>query len=189
MAKNGSPKTRSLLESQKLLAVITVVSVIIISSMIAIKYQGYIIEYDRPKGVGVIGSDHAHAQFTLEVDGRIADIREVSHPEYLYANDYIFLDEKMFIHRVATGATLGLFFESLGMKLTDECLILADGLYDYYEKPFETKELCNDGERSLKMIITGDLVEDKGNYIINVKDKIMIDSMPISMNYFDKNQV
>jgi len=25
--------------------------------------------------------------------------------------------------------------------------------------------------------------------IKNVKDKIMIDSMPISMNYFDKNQV
>lgn len=65
------------------------------------------------------------------------------------------------IHR-NSDATLGFFFETLGMQLGKECLVFSD------------KEFCNTGEYSLKFYVNDEKRDDISQYIISEDDRILI---------------
>ena len=171
---------KSLLENKKLIAITIAVCSIIIISIIMVKTG--VIDFDRPEGVGLIGSDHAHAKIGISLPDEWLDLHLDNFPQYSFANDYIFLDDINYnqIHRVAYGATLSMFLEGLGMQFTDDCFIINDDVLDVRGNPYPQNEFCNDGEMRIKLYVNNKLVEENGNYIIKDQDAILI-------TYDDKN--
>ena len=178
MAENSSKKP-SILENKTLLVVIILVSLLIISLIISAKF-GDPLGFTAPPGVGPVESDHAHAAFTIMLNGAYVDTSTLRHPEYAFGNKYIFYAphardfKEDNIHRVATGATMGLFLESIGFKLTDECLILPDGTMKLNGAEFERKEWCNEGDYKIKLYVDGSLFEGGQRYIIRVFDSLFL---------------
>jgi len=175
----NSSKKPSILKNKTLLAVIFLVSLLIISLIISVKF-GDPLGFTAPPGVGPVDSDHAHAPFTIMLNGVYVDTSTLRHPEYAYGNKYIFYApqardfEEDNIHRVATGATIGLFLESMGFKLTDECLILPDGATKLDGAEFERKEWCNEGDYKIKLYTDGSLFEGGQRYIIRGYDSLFL---------------
>ena len=178
MAENSSKKP-SILENKTLLAVIILVSLLIFSLIISVKF-GDPLGFTAPPGVGPVESDHAHAAFTIMLNDTYVDTSTLRHPEYAFGNKYIFYApqardfEEDHIHRVATGATIGLFLESMGFKLTDECLILPDGAMKLDGAEFERKEWCNEGDYKIKLYTDGSLFEGGQRYIIRGYDSLFL---------------
>ena len=178
MAENSSKKP-SILENKTLLAVIFLVSLLIISLIISVKF-GDPLGFTAPSGVGPVESDHAHAAFTIMLNGTYVDTSTLRHPEYAFGNKYIFYApeahdfETDHVHRVATGATIGLFLESMGFKLTDECLILPDGAMKLDGAEFERKEWCNEGDYKIKLYADGSLFEGGQRYVIRGYDSLFL---------------
>ena len=173
------PRKNQYLKNKTLLAVIILVSLLIITLIISVKF-GDPLGFTAPPGVGPVESDHTHAAFTIMLDGTYVDTSTLRHPEYAFGNKYIFyapqaMDfEEDHIHRVATGATIGLFLESMEFKLTDECLILPDGAMKLDGAEFERKEWCNEGDYKIKLYAEGSLFEGGQRYIISGYDSLFL---------------
>ena len=177
--QNYKSKEKSILENKTLLVVIILVSLLIISLIISVKF-GDPLGFTAPPGVGPVESDHAHAAFTIMLNGAYVDTSTLRHPEYAFGNKYIFYApqakdfEEDHIHRVATGATIGLFLESMGFKLTDECLILPEGATKLDGAEFERKEWCNEGDYKIKLYAEGSLFEGGQRYVIRGYDSLFL---------------
>jgi len=63
----------------------------------------------------------------------------------------------------ATGIPLWIFFESVGMKFSKDCLELPDG-----------KKFCNNGKSTLKFYVNGKLNDEWENYVFKDLDKILV---------------
>jgi uncharacterized C2H2 Zn-finger protein len=116
--------------------------------------------------LGALGSTHIHADYAIYVNGQQVDM---SSPSNFQRSSYVHMHQPYdsLIHVHATGATLGLFLNSIGIKLDADCLDLAGTKY------------CNDGENTLKVYFktaSGDWTPNLvyGNYVIQDIDKIMI---------------
>ncbi|MBI2918213.1 MAG: hypothetical protein HYY01_09475 [Chloroflexi bacterium] len=94
-------------------------------------------------GLGAPGSVHTHQDLKVYLLGKPVDF---SQPKYQLRSDYIHMEAGNgdMIHTHATGATLGLFFESMGITFNDQCFILEIG-----------ERYCNDGQNTLKMLVNG----------------------------------
>jgi hypothetical protein len=119
--------------------------------------------------IGVLGSQHIHADFKVYIDDKPIDFEpfamDMSQMDANITSSFIHVDkgapapEKTgdVIHMHATGVPLGLFFESIGMKLEKDCLT------------FCGKEHCG-----LNMYVNGKENTELGGYVFNDLDKIII---------------
>jgi len=124
---------------------------------------------DPDATMGVLGSHHIHADWKVYVDGQAVDFSPYSHMQRMRegkgVSSFIHVDsgapapEKIgdVIHMHATGIPLKFFFESIGMKLAENCL------------ETEGKKYCG-----IKLYVNGKENTEFGEYVFKDLDKILI---------------
>ena len=125
--------------------------------------------------IGILGSQHIHADWKVYVNGKQLDFLDKSHMERMRNNQpvssFIHVDsgapapEKTgnILHMHATGIPLWIFFKSIGMNFDKDCITL------------ENKEkFCNYGNKKLKFFVNGKENNEFENYVFNNLDKILI---------------
>jgi hypothetical protein len=115
-----------------------------------------------PKGAGALGSEHSHAAILLKVFG---DKFDFSLPAYQVKSPWIHFEKSdgTTVHKHAKGVTLGYLFQSLKLKLDDNCFVFQDG-----------RSFCTNNDYSLKFYINGNKVNDVINYEPMDNDRILI---------------
>lgn len=103
---------------------------------------------------------HEHADLAVYLDGHRLNLSQAKYMENSSEpkSELVHLHDMNgnIIHKHAVGATLGIFFGSLGMEMNSTCFTL-------------DKEYCN-----LKMFVNGSPVTDPGNYEPHDLDRILI---------------
>ena len=124
-----------------------------------------------PKAIGVLGTAHNHADFKVYVDGQALTFAK---QEYYMKSSFLHLDNQVnkddasgVLHMHAKKVPLWLFFRSLGMNLTKDSLILADG-----------KVLKNENGNTLKFYLNGKKVDSLDHYVFQDLDKFLISFGP-----------
>ncbi len=122
-------------------------------------------------GIGILGSQHIHADFKVYVDGQALDFAK---PEYFMKSSVLHVDNNQnredssgVLHMHATKVPLWLFFKSLGFSLQKDSLTLADG-----------RILKNENGNSLKFYLNGQKVDDLSDYVFQPQDKLLISYGP-----------
>ncbi|MDO8634283.1 MAG: hypothetical protein Q7K34_03240 [archaeon] len=113
------------------------------------------------------GEFHEHADFKVILDGKEIDF---ALPKYMTTEEQILSsfvhlhdgDGKV-LHTHAKGVTLGVFFESLGMKFSKECFVLDRG-----------EQFCNGNGKTLKLFVNGKLNQEFENYEPQDLDRILV---------------
>ncbi len=115
-----------------------------------------------PVNAGVLGSEHSHTAMLVKVFG---DTFDFSLPAYQIKSSWIHFEagDGTTVHKHATGVTLGYLFDSLKLKLDDQCFIFQDG-----------RQFCTTDDYTLKFYINGEKVNDIRNYEPMDKDRILI---------------
>jgi len=172
---NTDVSQKSKLGDNRYLIITIVVAIVILSAIAVIRFDVFGPPSPYP-GVGKLGSDHQHTRFAVWVDGDRVSFSPKNYPRYAHANEYIFIDEfdGNTIHKVASGATLDIFFESLGMKFTNNCFIIDDDAYTVSREKFDRTEYCNEGDKTLKFYIKEELNTEFEKYVLFDKDQILI---------------
>lgn len=139
---------------------------------------------DSRSTIGVLGSQHIHADWKIYINGKEFDWSpyEELHEKQMMGDTSIkgtsaFIhihppeaaegdnkEEKAgdVLHMHATGVPLWLFFESIGMKFTEDCIEI------------ENEKYCNDAGNNLKFYVNGKPNGQYGDYVFNDLDKILI---------------
>ena len=124
--------------------------------------------------MGVLGSQHIHADWKVYIDGKPLDFFDKSHMERIKNNQpvssFIHVDsgapapEKTgdILHMHATGIPLWIFLKSVGVDFSKDCITL------------ENKEFCDDNNKKLKFFVNGKESNEFENYVFNDLDKILI---------------
>ena len=130
---------------------------------------------DSSSTIGILGSQHIHADWKIYIDGKALDLSDKSHMERMRSNlpvsSFIHVDsgapapEKTgdVIHMHATGVPLWIFFDSVGMDFNKDCLTLEN-----------EEKLCNDGNKKLRFFVNGKENNEFENYVFKDLDKILI---------------
>lgn len=125
--------------------------------------------------IGVLGSQHIHADWKIYINGKPLELSDKSHMERMRNNmpvsSFIHVDsgapapEKTgdVIHMHATGVPLWIFFKSIGIDFNKDCITLENN-----------QKFCNDGNKNLKFFINGKENNEFENYAFNDLDKILI---------------
>jgi len=115
-----------------------------------------------PVNAGVLGSEHSHTAMLVKVFG---DTFDFSLPAYQIKTSWIHFEagDGTTIHKHAAGVTLEYLFDSLKLKLDDQCFIFQDG-----------RQFCTTDDYTLKFYINGEKVNDIRNYEPMDKDRILI---------------
>jgi len=122
--------------------------------------------------VGQLGSDHAHAAIAVFINGDIVDFAQKS---FQLKSKYIHFENHnpYLIHRHATNIPLEILFDSIGIKITKECIIISE------------KSYCTDSE--LKPFVNEKPYQDIVSYVTNHNDRILIslgkDNIPEQLEY------
>ena len=137
---------------------------------------------DSSSTIGILGSQHIHADWKIYIDGKALDFFDKSHMERMRSNlpvsSFIHVDsgapapEKTgdVIHMHAEGVPLWIFFESVGMKFDKGCITL------------ENKEkVCSEGNKQLKFFVNGKENNEFENYVFKDLNTILI-------SYGDENE-
>ncbi len=130
---------------------------------------------DSRSTIGILGSQHMHADWKVYINGEQIDFSDKAHMDRmrkeLSVSSFIHVDsgnpppEKTgdVIHMHATGVPLWIFFDSIGMNLSKECLVLDNG-----------KKFCNDDKNTLKFYVNEKSNNQYENYVFKDLDKILI---------------
>lgn len=130
---------------------------------------------DSSSTIGILGSQHIHADWKVYINGNPLDLSDKSHMERMKGNlpvsSFIHVDsgapapEKTgdVIHMHAEGIPLWIFFKSIEMDFNKDCIIL-----DNKEK------FCGEGNKRLKFFVNGKESSEFENYVFNDLDKILI---------------
>lgn len=137
----------------------------------------------NPQAIGVLGSQHIHADWKIYIDGKPFDWSPFANlHERQMAGDTSVTNTSAFIHihpaqspenagdvlhMHAKNVPLSIFFRSLGMNLTKDTLTLADG-----------RVLTNENGKSLKFYLNGHNVDELDNYVFQPLDKMLISYGP-----------
>ena len=115
-----------------------------------------------PPGAGPLGDEHEHSSMLVKIFG---DKFDFSLPAYQIKSSWIHFEAQdgTTIHRHASGVTLGYMFESLNIRLNDECYIFPDG-----------REFCTNEDYSLKFYINHEQVTSITDYVFDDGDRILI---------------
>jgi len=125
--------------------------------------------------IGVLGSQHIHADWKIYINSEPLNFSAKSHMERMQNNlpvsSFIHVDsgapqpEKTgnILHMHAKGIPLWIFFNSIGIDFNKDCITL------------ENKEkFCNELDRKLKFYVNGKTNNEFENYVFNDLDKILI---------------
>lgn len=133
---------------------------------------------DSKSTIGVLGSQHIHADWKIYINGKELDenffgplAMDMSKMDNPITSSFIHLDkgapapEKTgdVLHMHATGVPLWIFFESVGMEFNKNCLKLAGN-----------QKFCNNGNKTLKFFLNGKPNSEYENYVFKDLDKILI---------------
>ena len=137
---------------------------------------------DSSSTIGILGSQHIHADWKIYIDGKALDFFDKSHMERMRNNQpvssFIHVDsgapapEKTgdILHMHATGIPLWIFFKSIEMDFNKDCINL------------ENKgKFCSEGNKKLKFFVNGKESSEFENYVFKDLDKILI-------SYGDENE-
>ena len=134
---------------------------------------------NNPQAIGILGSQHSHADFKVYVNGQAVDFSDKDHmgrmTKNLPVSSLIHVDsgapapEKAgdLLHMHAANVPLGLFFKSIGMNFIKNSLTLDDG-----------RVMKNENGNTLKFYINGKKVDSLDNYVFQDLDKILISYGP-----------
>ncbi|HEY4505934.1 MAG TPA: protein-disulfide isomerase [Candidatus Paceibacterota bacterium] len=118
---------------------------------------------DAPQSsIGKAGSEHSHSSMLVFIRGELFDF---SKPEYQLKSPLVHFedDDGTTVHKHATGITLPYLFETLGMKLTLDCLEMPGRSY------------CTQGNEALKIFVNQVPFNSKiVGYELRPGDKILI---------------
>jgi len=138
---------------------------------------------DPSSTIGKLGTQHIHADWKMYINGKAFDWRPYAdrHQRQMMGDKSI-KDTSAFIHihpaeapeqagdllhMHATGISLSLFFESMGMSFDKECIALAtDAIH------------CADSQNALKLYVNGKQNNQLGEYVFQDTDKILISYGP-----------
>ncbi|MBI2530066.1 MAG: hypothetical protein HYW05_02905 [Candidatus Diapherotrites archaeon] len=132
---------------------------------------------DPKATIGLLGSAHAHAEFRVYVNGAQIDFSKYAelHEEAMQnksaeTSSFIHVHEEEaphkageILHMHASGVPLWVFFESIGMEFSKNCLKIQAG-----------EEFCNAPEKTLKFYVNGRQNSSFENYAPKDDDKILI---------------
>lgn len=116
----------------------------------------------KPQGAGNLGDEHEHASLLVKIFGNKFDF---SVSAFQIKSPWIHFEGKEgnTIHRHSSGVTLGFLFESMKIKINDQCYVFPDG-----------REFCNDENYSLKFFINKKQVNSINDYVIRQGDRILV---------------
>lgn len=132
---------------------------------------------DSKSTIGVLGSQHIHADWKIYVNGNVLDdsvleplAMDMSKIDNSMTSSFIHLDKGApspentgdIIHMHAIGVPLWIFFRSVGIDFNKECLSLP------------SEKFCNDGKNTLKFYVNGKPNNQYENYVFKDSDKILI---------------
>ncbi len=138
---------------------------------------------DSSSTMGILGSQHIHADWKIDINGKQLDLSDKDHMgrmgSGLTVSSFIHVDsgapepEKTgdVLHMHGTGIPLWIWFESVGMKFDKDCLEVGSG-----------KKFCTDGANTLKFIVNGKLNSQYEQYVFHDLDKILISYGPQNEN-------
>ena len=130
---------------------------------------------DSKSTMGILGSQHIHADWKVYINGKPLDLSDKSHMERMKNNQpissFIHVDsgapapEKTgdVLHMHATGIPLWVFFKSIGINFNKNCITLENN-----------EKFCNDGNNKLNFFVNGKENNEFENYVFNDLDKILI---------------
>lgn len=127
---------------------------------------------NNSNAIGVLGTQHIHADFKVYVDGQALNFAK---PEYYMKSSFIHVDNNPnskedssgVLHMHATKVPLSIFFRSLGMNLTKDSLTLVGG-----------QVLKNENGKTLKFYLDGKKVDELSEYTFQPLDKLLISYGP-----------
>lgn len=128
----------------------------------------------RQQPIGPVGSTHIHADYKVYLDGQELDFAK---REYMVKAQYVHIEgmDGEVIHVHATGVTIGDYFKTLGMQLTNKCFV--------FDKPLSgKKKFCADESNTLKFYVNGEQNDLYGDYLIGDLDKILVSYGPMDEN-------
>lgn len=121
----------------------------------------------KPKSQPLVGDVHMHADFKVYLNGVAYNFAEEKYmsPEEAPLSPFTHLHDMdgEVIHKHMTGITLGDFFASIGMSLTDTCFTLDDGT-----------AYCSDTNHTLNFFVNEKPNSDFGDYEIEDLDRILV---------------
>ena len=133
---------------------------------------------DSSSTIGILGSQHIHADLKIYINGKALGedtlgllAMDMSKMDSDLTSSFIHFDKGALepeedgnvIHMHASGVPLWIFFESVGMEFSKDCITLENK--DQY---------CNEGNKKLKFYVDGKLNGKFENYVFNDLDKILI---------------
>lgn len=112
--------------------------------------------------IGQLGDDHAHAALAIFINENKIDFAQ---EQFQLKSKYIHFENNnpYLIHRHATGVTLEMLFDSMGIKLTQDCIILS------YERSY-----CNNDTHTIKLFVNKLEFSDISSYVPNHNDRILV---------------
>ena len=125
--------------------------------------------------IGVLGSQHIHADWKVYVDGKQFDLEpfamDMSNMNANITSSFIHVDKgavtpektSEVLHMHAKGVPLWLFFRSIGGNFNQTCLTLPDN-----------HQFCSAEGKTLTFYVNGKQNNEFGNYVFNNLDKILI---------------
>lgn len=121
-------------------------------------------EVNEPPTLGALGSEHSHASILIMINGRPVPL---SDDRYMERDDYVHMHDNngFYIHKHAKGVTLDYFLNTLGIKLTNDCI------------SFDARDsYCTNGSSKLSIYIDRQpYTKPISYYEIADGDKILID--------------
>lgn len=150
---------------------LTTISIIVGAILIAVAIFYSIGVTDLPEDVDIINevpflgdldSEHSHMSFIMMANDEVYDF---SDDRYMERSSYVHFHhgDPINIHKHANGVTLPYFLETLGMRLTDDCLILDTG-----------ESFCEDSNNRLLMVVDGGIVSQPEMYELWHGDRILL---------------
>lgn len=155
---NYPQKTKSRL---KLIIIISLISVSVLGGFV---YFDYTITQNPDSNIefgkyfpGPLGSDHAHTAIVIFING---DTINFAQEQFQLKSRYVHFENNnpYQIHRHATNVPLEMLFDSIGIDITEQCIIVSD------------KSYCNE----MKFFVNENIKPDITSYIPNHKDRILI---------------
>ncbi len=160
-AKRSREKRKSLLIAAGVFGVIAVIVGYSVYTFISM--QGAV--PGAPPGAGTLGDEHEHISLLVRLFG---DKFDFSTPSYQIKSSWIHFEgaDGNTVHRHSSGVTMGYFFETLGLTLTDECYV--------FKSQQGERDFCTNDDFSLKFYINHQQVDSILDYIGQEGDRILI---------------
>ena len=110
---------------------------------------------------------HEHADIAVYLNGKKMDFTQAKYQSTesnpLDPDAHLHDGNGTVLHKHRKGVTLNTFFQSFGMNFERDCLTLDDAT-----------RLCTEGDKTLKLLVNGKLVDQAGDYEFADLDRILI---------------